>query len=196
MLELLLNIFMLLSALFSRKIKTLLMEESSFIEKDGKWLHELAQHNTSLEVLNFYMTEFAKISPKDLETIARNCRSLVSVKVGDFEMLELVGFFKAAANLEEFCGGSLNEDIGMPEKYMNLVLPRKLCRLGLSYMGPNEMPILFPFAAQIRKLDLLYALLETEDLCTLIQKCPNLEVLEVNIYYCLFLLTTYLGLRL
>ncbi|CAE6039998.1 unnamed protein product [Arabidopsis arenosa] len=163
-----------------RKIKTLLMEESSFIEKDGKWLHELAQHNTSLEVLNFYMTEFAKISPKDLETIARNCRSLVSVKVGDFEILELVGFFKAAANLEEFCGGSLNEDIGMPEKYMNLVFPRKLSRLGLSYMGPNEMPILFPFAAQIRKLDLLYALLETEDHCTLIQKCPNLEVLETR----------------
>ncbi|KAG7574280.1 hypothetical protein ISN44_As09g024790 [Arabidopsis suecica] len=163
-----------------RKIKTLLMEESSFIEKDGKWLHELAQHNTSLEVLNFYMTEFAKISPKDLETIARNCRSLVSVKVGDFEILELVGFFKAAAYLEEFCGGSLNEDIGMPEKYMNLVFPRKLCRLGLSYMGPNEMPILFPFAAQIRKLDLLYALLETEDHCTLIQKCPNLEVLETR----------------
>ncbi|EOA26779.1 hypothetical protein CARUB_v10022866mg [Capsella rubella] len=163
-----------------RKIKTLLMEESSFIEKDGKWLHELALHNTSLEVLNFYMTEFAKISPKDLEAIARNCRSLVSVKVGDFEILELVGFFKAAANLEEFCGGSLNEDIGMPEKYMNLVFPRKLCRLGLSYMGPNEMPILFPFAAQIRKLDLLYALLETDDHCTLIQKCPNLEILETR----------------
>lgn len=157
------------------------MEESSFVEKDGKWLHELAQHNTSLEVLNFYMTEFAKISPKDLESIARNCRYLASVKVGDFEILELVGFFKAAANLEEFCGGSLNEDIGRPEKYMNLGFPPKLCRLGLSYMGPNEMPILFPFAAQIRKLDLLYALLETEDHCTLIQKCPNLEVLEVNI---------------
>lgn len=172
---------MLVSAVFSRRIKTFLMEESSYVEKDGKWLHELAQNNTSLEVLNFYMTEFAKISPKDLESIARNCRNLSSVKVGDFEVLELVGFFKAAANLEEFCGGSLNEDIGRPEKYMNLSFPPKLSRLGLSYLGPNEMPILFPFAAQIRKLDLLYALLETEDHCTLIQKCPNLEVLEVKL---------------
>ncbi|KFK36886.1 hypothetical protein AALP_AA4G184600 [Arabis alpina] len=163
-----------------RKIKTFLMEESSFVEKDGKWLHELAQNNTSLEVLNFYMTEFAKIIPKDLESIARNCRSLSSVKIGDFEILELVGFFKAAANLEEFCGGSLNEDIGRPEKYMNLTFPPKLCRLGLSYLGTNEMPILFPFAARIRKLDLLYALLETEDHCTLIQRCPNLEVLETR----------------
>ncbi|CAN7008159.1 unnamed protein product [Brassica oleracea var. botrytis] len=164
-----------------RRIKTLLMEESSFLEKDGQWLHELALHNTSLEVLNFYMTEFNKINPKDLETIARNCRrSLISVKVGDLEILELVGFFKAATNLEEFCGGSLNEDIGRPEKYMNLTFPPKLCRLGLSYLGANEMPILFPFAAQIRKLDLLYALLETEDHCTLIQKCPNLEVLETR----------------
>nr|VDC89825.1 unnamed protein product [Brassica oleracea] len=163
-----------------RKMKTLLMEESSFVEKDGNWLHELALHNTSLEVLNFYMTEFAKINAKDLESIARNCRSLVSVKIGDFEMLELVGFFKAATNLEEFCGGSLNEEIGRPEKYMNLTFPPKLCCLGLSYMGPNEMPILFPFAAQIRKLDLIYALLATEDHCTLIQKCPNLEVLETR----------------
>lgn len=161
------------------------MEECSVLEKDGNWLHELALHNTSLEVLNFYMTELAKISPKDLESIARNCRrSLVSVKVGDFEILELVGFFKTAANLEEFCGGSLNEDIGRPEKYMNLSFPPKLCRLGLSYMGPNEMPILFPFAAQIRKLDLLYALLETDDHCSLIQRCPNLEILEVKLLYC------------
>ncbi|XP_010554643.1 PREDICTED: coronatine-insensitive protein 1 [Tarenaya hassleriana] len=163
-----------------RKIKTLLMEESFFIEKDGEWLHELALHNTSLEVLNFYMTELAKINPKDLETIARNCRSLVSLKLGDCEILDLVGVFKAAINLEEFCGGSFNEDPDRPDKYLTLSFPRKLCRLGLSYMGTNEMPIIFPFAAQIRKLDLLYALLDTEDHCTLIQKCPNLEVLETR----------------
>ncbi|KAF8086131.1 hypothetical protein N665_0634s0017 [Sinapis alba] len=165
-----------------RKIKTLLMEDSSFLEKDGKWLHELALHNTSLEVLNFYMTELTKLSRKDLETIAKNChRTLVSVKVGDFEMLELAGFFNAAVNLEEFCGGTLDEDD--PEetdKYMKLTFPPKLSRLGLTYLGANEMPIIFPFAARIRKLDLLYAFLGTDDHCKLIQKCPNLEVLETR----------------
>ncbi|KAL0740144.1 hypothetical protein Bca4012_081657 [Brassica carinata] len=165
-----------------RKIKTLLMDDSSFLEKDGKWLHELALHNTSLEVLSFYMTELTKLSPTDLATIAKNChRTLVSVKVGDFEMLKLARFFKAAVNLEEFRGGALNEDPEKPGKYTKkLTFPPKLHRLGLTYLGANEMPIIFPFAAQIRKLDLLYALLETNDHCKLIRKCPNLEVLETR----------------
>ncbi|XP_010534174.1 PREDICTED: coronatine-insensitive protein 1-like [Tarenaya hassleriana] len=163
-----------------RKIRTLLMEESSFIEKDGEWLSEFALHDTSFEVLNFYMTDLAKINPRDLETIARNCPSLVSLKLGDCEILNLVGFFKAAANLEEFCGGSFHEDADRPDKYLNLPFPPQLSRLGLSYMGAKEMPIIFPFAAQLRKLDLLYVLLNTEDHCTLIQKCPNLEVLEAR----------------
>ncbi|KAF3556795.1 hypothetical protein F2Q69_00017688 [Brassica cretica] len=162
-----------------RNIKTLVMEESSFLEKDGKWLHELALHNTSLEVLNLYMTELTKLSPRDLETIARNChRSLVSVKVGDVEMLELVRFFNAAVNLEEFCGGAFTPET--PDKYIKLTFPPKLSRLGLTYFGANEMPMIFPFAAQIRKLDLLYTFLETNDHCKLIKKCPNLEVLETR----------------
>ncbi|KAG2309368.1 hypothetical protein Bca52824_029116 [Brassica carinata] len=164
-----------------RKIKTLLMDDSSFLEKDGKWLHELALHNTSLEVLNFYMTELTKLSPRDLATIAKNChRTLVSAKVGDFDMLKLARFFNAAVNLEEFRGGALNEDPEKPDKYTKLTFPPKLSRLGLTYLGANEMPIIFPFAAQIRKLDLLYALLETNDHCKLIRKCPNLEVLETR----------------
>ena len=159
----------------------MVMEESSFLEKDGNWLHELALRNTSLEVLNLYMTELTKLNPRDLETIARNChRSLVSVKIGDVEMLELVGFFKSAVNLEEFCGGALDEDPETPDKYKKLAFPPKLSRLGLTYLGANEMPMIFPFAAQIRKLDLLYAFLGTDDHCELIQKCPNLEVLEVK----------------
>ncbi|KAJ0259498.1 Transport inhibitor response 1 domain-containing protein [Hirschfeldia incana] len=164
-----------------RKIKTLLMEDSSILEKNGDWLHELALHNTSLEVLNFYLTELTKISPRDLAAIAKNChRSLVSVKISDIEILELARFFQAAVNLEEFLGGTLDEDHETPEKYMKLKFPPKLSSLGLSYLGANEMQIVFPFAAQIRKLDLLYVLLVTNDHCKLIQKCPNLEVLETR----------------
>lgn len=153
------------------------LEESSIFEKDGKWLHELAMNNTVLETLNFYMTDLTQVNFKDLELIARNCRSLNSVKISDCEILDLVDFFRAAVVLEEFCGGSFNEQ---PEKYSAVSLPQKLCRLGLTYMGKNEMPIVFPFASLLKKLDLLYALLDTEDHCTLIQRCPNLEVLEVK----------------
>ncbi|KAB1217778.1 Coronatine-insensitive protein 1 [Morella rubra] len=160
-----------------RNLKTLFLEESSIVENDGEWLHELALYNTVLETLNFYMTDLVKVSFEDLELIARNCRSLNSVKVGDCEILDLLQFFSAAAALEEFCGGSFNEQ---PDKYSSVTLPAKLCRLGLTYLGENEMPIVFPFAPLLKKLDLLYALLDTEDHCTLIQRCPNLEVLETR----------------
>lgn len=122
------------------------------------------------------MTDLNKVRFEDLELIAKNCHNLVSVKISDCEILDLGGFFHAAAALEEFCGGSFND---IPDKYSAVTFPRKLCRLGLTYMGKNEMPIVFPFASQLKKLDLLYALLDTEDHCLLIQKCFNLEVLEV-----------------
>lgn len=163
---------------FPRQLRTLFLEENSITEKDGDWLHEIALNNTVLETLNFYMTDLNKIRFEDLELIAKNCRNLVSVKISDCEILDLVGFFHAAAGLEEFCGGSFND---APDKYSAVTFPRKLCRLGLSYMGKNEMLIVFPFASMLKKLDLLYALLDTEDHCLLIQKCCNLEVLEVGL---------------
>ncbi|XVE69360.1 hypothetical protein DITRI_Ditri09bG0145800 [Diplodiscus trichospermus] len=162
---------------FIRQLRTLFLEESTIIERDGQWLHEIAINNSVLETLNFYMTDLAQVSFEDLELIARNCRNLVSVKISDCEILDLVGFLRAAAVLEEFCGGSFNEQ---PDRYTAVTFPPKLCRLGLTYMGKNEMPIVFPFASLLKKLDLLYALLDTEDHCLLIQRCPNLEVLETR----------------
>lgn len=122
------------------------------------------------------MTEL-KISSTDLELIARNCRSLISLKISDCDILDLVGFHRVAPNLEEFCGGSFNDPAN---KYENFRFPPRLCRLGLSYMGTEEMHIIFPFANMLKKLDLQYTFLSTEGHCQLIQRCPNLEVLEVR----------------
>jgi coronatine-insensitive protein 1 len=160
-----------------RNLRTLFLEESTINEIDGNWLHELALHSTSLETLNFYMTELVKVRFEDLELIAENCKKLISVKISDCEILNLLGFFRAAEALEEFGGGSFNEQ---PELYSTVTFPRKLSHLGLTYMGKNEMPIVFPFALLLKKLDLLYALLDTEDHCLLIQRCPNLESLETR----------------
>lgn len=48
------------------------LEESSIIEKDGRWLHEIAINNSVLETLNFYMTDLVKVSfellPEIVET--------------------------------------------------------------------------------------------------------------------------------
>ncbi|PPS11143.1 hypothetical protein GOBAR_AA09498 [Gossypium barbadense] len=132
-----------------RQLRTLFLEDSSIIEKDGRWIHEIAMNNSVLETLNFYMTDFVKVN--------------------------LVGFFHAAAVLEEFYGGSFYDQ---PDGYAAVTFPSRLCRLGLTYMGKNEMPIVFPFAPLFKELDLLYALLDTEDHCWLLQRCPNLEVLK------------------
>ncbi|KAH7854687.1 hypothetical protein Vadar_016795 [Vaccinium darrowii] len=159
-------------------LRTLFLEESTIIERDGEWLHELALNNTVLESLNFYMTDLAKIRFQDLELIARNCRSLISVKISECELLDLVGFFSAATALEEFGGGCFSEQ---PEgRYSSVTFPPRLCCLGLTYMERDHMPIVFPRASVLKRLDLLYALLNTEDHILLIQRCPNLEVLETR----------------
>ncbi|XP_061356701.1 coronatine-insensitive protein 1-like isoform X2 [Gastrolobium bilobum] len=160
---------------FCRNLRVLFLEESSIVENNGQWLHELALNNTVLETLNFYLTDIADIKIQDLELLAINCPNLVSVKFTDCEILDLVNFFRYASALEEFCGGTYNEE---PDKYSAMTLPAKLCRLGLTYIGKNELPIVFMFAAVLKKLDLLYAMLDTEDHCMLIERCPNLEVLE------------------
>ncbi|KAL2509541.1 Uncharacterized protein Fot_33188 [Forsythia ovata] len=91
-----------------RDLMTLVMEESTIVENDGEWLHELALENTVLENLNFYMTDLVKVASADLELIAKNCASLVSMKITDCDIIDLVGVFRFAAALEDFCGGSFS----------------------------------------------------------------------------------------
>ncbi|XVE69361.1 hypothetical protein DITRI_Ditri09bG0145900 [Diplodiscus trichospermus] len=158
-----------------RQLRTLSLEDSSIVEKDGQWLHEIAINNSVLETLNFYLAGLDQVSFEDLELIARKCRNLASVKISGCEILNLVGFFRAAAVLEEFCGGSCTK---RPGRHADVIFPPRLCSLGLTDMGQNQMPIVFPFASLLKKLDLFYTALDTEDLCLLIQRCSNLEVLE------------------
>ncbi|GAA0171102.1 ubiquitin-protein ligase [Lithospermum erythrorhizon] len=176
-------------ARYCRNLKTLVMEESIIKENDGEWLHELALSNTVLENLNFYMTDLMQVKFQDLELLARNCASLVSVKISDSDILDLKGFFLAAVALEEFAGGSFSEAPEQDgedvvnlqlERYSVVSLPPKLCRLGFTYVGKVEMPILFPIASRLTKLDLLYALLDTEGHCLLLERCPNLQILETR----------------
>lgn len=163
-----------------RILRTLFLEESTIDEIDGNWLHELAINNTVLMNLNFYMTELSIIPVQDLELIARNCRSLISIKISDTEILDLINFFRYATALEEFAGGSFPKQADEAYDYSTISLPQRLCRMGPSFMGVEEMPILFPRASILKKLDLLYSLLSTENHCQLIQLCPNLEVLEAR----------------
>ncbi|VFQ90647.1 unnamed protein product [Cuscuta campestris] len=163
-----------------RNLRTLVLEESTIVEKDGEWLHELAVNNKVLENLNFYMAELSRVSPEDIELIARNCPNLVSMKICETDMSALFGFFRAATSLEEFAGGAVSEQPDLIGPYTDVKFPRGLCSLGLTYLGKNELPILFPIASRLKKLDLLYAFLDTEGHCFLLEKCVVLEVLEAR----------------
>ncbi|KAG8390081.1 hypothetical protein BUALT_Bualt01G0046400 [Buddleja alternifolia] len=172
-----------------RSLRILFMEESIITENDGEWLHELALNNVVIRDLNFYMTDLTRVKSKDIELIARRCSHLTSMKISDCDISDLIGFFRAAASLEEFGGGSFNEPGGqigegvinaISEKYSVVAFPPRLCRLGLTYLGLAEMPIVYPVASKLKRLDLLYALLDTEGHCLLLQRCPNLEFLEVR----------------
>ncbi|KAL0359206.1 UNVERIFIED_CONTAM: Coronatine-insensitive protein 1 [Sesamum angustifolium] len=172
---------------FCRNLRTLSMEESTITENDGEWLHQLALNNTVLEHLNFYTTYLTRVRAGDIELIASRCPSLASIKISDCDISDLTGFFRAAASLEEFGGGSFSESPGRAgeivsneqlERYASVAFPPRLSRLGLSFLGKAEMPIVYPVASKLKKLDLLFALLDTEGHCQLLQRCPNLEFLE------------------
>lgn len=164
--------------LITRCLRTLFLEESLITEHNGEWLHELATNNCVLENLNFYNTDLKNISLRDLELLASNCRSLVSLKINDSDISDLVGVFRAATVLEEFGGGSFNEQ-GEANRYERVTFPSRLCSLSLMFMGTNEMPTIFSLCAALKRLDLQFTFLSTEDHCQLIQRCPNLEILEV-----------------
>jgi coronatine-insensitive protein 1 len=123
------------------------------------------------------MTEL-KVAPADLELLAKNCKSLISLKMSECDLSDLISFFQTANALQDFAGGAFYE-VGELTKYEKVKFPPRLCFLGLTYMGTNEMPVIFPFSMKLKKLDLQYTFLTTEDHCQIIAKCPNLLILEV-----------------
>lgn len=172
-----------------RNLRTLFLEDSQIVENDGEWVTELSLRNSILEVLNFYMTDLVQVRVQDLELIARNCPRLVSLKISECDILELTDFYRAATALEEFGGGSFSFQPGLvgedgvdeqPGRYAAVTFPPRLHRLGLTYLGNAEMSIIYPIAGRLKKLDLLYALLDTEGHCALLSRCPNLEILEAR----------------
>ncbi|KAG8068462.1 hypothetical protein GUJ93_ZPchr0005g16254 [Zizania palustris] len=55
------------------------------------------------------MTELT-VLPADLELLAKKCKSLISLKISDCDLSDLIVFFRMATSLQEFAGGhSLNK---------------------------------------------------------------------------------------
>ncbi|XP_021723517.1 coronatine-insensitive protein 1-like [Chenopodium quinoa] len=157
-------------------LRTLFLEESSVDEMNGEWFHQLALSNTVLEYLNYYMTFLEKIKVEDLELLARNC-PLISVKISDTDLFCLRNFFRIAARLQEFCGSCFDAEL---DRYADIVFPTQLSSFGPMYMLDNYLPICFPVANSLWKLDIVYATLTCGAQCDLLQRCHNLRVLETT----------------
>ncbi|XP_062210698.1 coronatine-insensitive protein homolog 2 isoform X1 [Phragmites australis] len=165
-----------------KKLETLFLEESTIAEKENdEWIRELAANNSVLETLNFFLTDLSA-SPEYLTLLVRSCQRLETLKISECLMPDLITLFRTAQTLQDFAGGSFDDEDHAAERrnYESYYFPPSLHRLCLLYMGPNEMQILFPYAAALKKLDLQFTFLSTEDHCQIVQRCPNLETLEVR----------------
>lgn len=170
-----------------RQLRVMFLDESDITDHSGKWLHEIALHNSSLEVLNFHATSL-NIDVADLDVIAANCKSLRSLKVYDVELSSLKGVLSRATSLRELAGVSVTGDEILNsngELNGSLSLPRGLTSIGLMYTGmdtsdPIVIPLLQPWASGLKKLDLQLAGLSLEGHSRLLRRqFYNLEVLEV-----------------
>lgn len=160
----------------------LFLEESIVAEKENdEWLRELATNNTVLETLDFYLTDL-RASPAYLALVVRNCRRLKTLKISECFMSELIDLFHTTETLQEFAGGSFDDQGqgGESRNYVNYYFHPSMQRLSLLYMGTNALQILFPYGARLKKLDLQFTFLNTEDHCQIVHRCPDLEVLEVR----------------
>lgn len=124
-----------LSCVISRSLKRLSLEDSEVDDKGGDWLHTLARCNSNLEELNFGILGIGNIDVADLVMLVENCRSLVCLKVGEVEMLDMVNVLSKATHLEELGAGSYNylgDEVGADEDVVPVHLPK--CLKSLSGM--------------------------------------------------------------
>lgn len=167
-----------------RFLRVLFLDESSIEDKGGKWLHWLALHNSSLEVLNFSATSLSNFDLADLDTLAANCKSLSSLKVNDVELNKMTGLLNRATHLKELGGILMFGNAVNGQSHDVISLPKGLTSLvGLMYMDDNGddyvNSLIQPLASGLKKLDLQCACLSVEGHCQLLRHCSNLEVLEV-----------------
>ncbi|PWA62250.1 hypothetical protein CTI12_AA364390 [Artemisia annua] len=166
---------------YCNNLRTLCLKGNLVGEKDGKWLHELALHNTRIESLNFRYSVF-EYDDKDLTLLAKNCsQSLVSLKITGGRLDHIVDVFSYAIKLELFVGGEWDYfHCEADQEYVGFKLPPHMRYIGISELTSHLFPLVLPFAHQVRELDLLYASLNLDDQCFLIERCPNLEVLCIS----------------
>ncbi|GKD53760.1 leucine-rich repeat, cysteine-containing subtype protein [Tanacetum coccineum] len=163
---------------------TSLRLENNWIENDyiggyrtnGKWLHELALHNTVMESLSFH-DPFDRYDMKDVTRLAKKCsNSLVSLHIFPRFLNDFRKVFNHAKKLNHFGYGIIDKD----RDYSNFKFPPNICGLRIEELHEYQFPFLHPYLSQLRELDLECGDIEHNCQCVLFKNCPNLEVLHTQ----------------
>jgi coronatine-insensitive protein 1 len=159
------------------------VEDSDVADEGGEWLHELARNNSVLEVLNFAVLGLEDVDVADLTLLVEKCKALVSLRVGEIEMVDMIrALSKAGSSLKELGAGSCNY-LGDDDSstYVPISLPTTLTALsGMWAMGDAGLAMVLPIAPNLKKLDLKFTLLSSKAYCELFSQCHVLEELQVH----------------
>lgn len=71
-------------------LKVLNLEDNAIIDASGEWLHVLVHNNLVLESFNFALAGLDGASVEDLALLIGNCKSLVSIKIGEIGIIKVV----------------------------------------------------------------------------------------------------------
>ncbi|PWA69383.1 hypothetical protein CTI12_AA296550 [Artemisia annua] len=155
-------------------LRTLCLENNYLVGKErGKWLHELALCNTSIELFHFRF-HCNKYDVKDLALLVKNCsQSLVSLKISPCFISDLAEAFRHAVRLEDFAGA----DFGKNREHVGFKFPPNMRCLGMYDLPRTSFSFVLPLVNQLLELNLICIDLDAECQCFLIKSCPNLEVL-------------------
>jgi hypothetical protein len=66
------------------------LEDNVIIDASGEWLHVLVHNNLVLESINFALVGLDSASVEDLALSIGNCKSLVSIKIGEIQRIKVV----------------------------------------------------------------------------------------------------------
>ncbi|GKC64164.1 leucine-rich repeat, cysteine-containing subtype protein [Tanacetum coccineum] len=161
-------------AKYCNQLRTLSLEGHGINnEEHGKWLHELAIHNTVLESFHCRF-KFNRYDVQDLTILARKCcKSLVSLKIHPCSLSLLGDAFRHALRLEDFSGAYY----GKGEDYVDFKLPPNMRCFGIYDLSVTALTFLLPLANQLKELNLQFMDSGPNCCCFMVKKCPNLEVL-------------------
>ncbi|GJW09065.1 leucine-rich repeat, cysteine-containing subtype protein [Tanacetum coccineum] len=162
-------------AKYCNQLRTLSLEGCGLWE-DGKWLHELAIHNSVLESFHCRF-KYGRYDVQDLTILARKCsKSLVSLKIHPCSLSLLRDAFRHALRLEDFSGAYY----GKHKDYVDFKFPPNMCSFGTYELHVTGLLSLLPLANQLKELNLQCENTGPNCCCFLVKRCPNLEVLYTD----------------